>query len=320
MVAAFVFAFALTASADTGSSGDEGNFIVNGDFSDSNIPVHDGKYGKGREGVSTASWIIGDNAGLTKSDSAWLTKVYSEPYAVLMQQELTTSFISQDFSVPTKGRYLLSFRYKGRDRNGGGIGYQMAVAIDGNKIMTVTTTTTTYWLEGMAVVELEAGDHSLKFYGAREYTDSSQQGDITIILDDVSLRHTTSIIANGDFSASYVPDNVNGGTWGIGSGKAFAEPWVFGNNAGLTRANTTWRTTVYSEPFSAVIHNETANSWFSQTVTVPADGKYSFSFWYIGRPNYNTGHKTLVSMNGVDIARAVTTTADTLLGCKSRRI
>lgn len=314
MVAAFVFAFALTASADTGSSGDEDNFIVNGDFSDSNIPadLHEGKYGKGREGVSTASWIIGDNAGLTKSDSAWLTKVCSEPYAVLMQQELTTSYISQNFSVPDNGRYRLSFRYKGRDRNGGGIGYQMAIAIDGQTIKTVTTTTITDWQYGRADIELTAGEHSLKFYGAREYTDSSQQGDITIILDDVSLRRQqiTNFVANGDFFDSYVPDNVNGGKWGIGSGKAFAQPWEFGNSAGLTMANTTWRTTVYSEPFSAVIHNETANSWFSQTVTVPADGKYSFSFWYIGRPGYNTGHRTLVSMDGVDIARAVTFTAD----------
>ena len=310
MVAALVFAFALTASADTGSSGDEGNFIVNGDFTDSKIPVHDGKYGKGNEGVSTASWKIGDGAGLTTSDSAWLTKVYSEPYAVLMKQELTTSFISQDFSVPDNGRYRLSFRYKGRDVYSPGIGYQMAVAIDGEKIKTVTTRSTTYWQYGTADIELTAGEHSLKFYGAREYTDISQQGDITIILDDVSLRQIRNFVANGDFSDSYVPDNVNGGTWGIGSSKAFAEPWVFGNNAGLTMANTTWRSTVYSEPFSAVIHNETANSWFSQTVTVPVDGKYSFSFWYIGRPGYNTGYRMLVSMDGVDIARAVTFTAD----------
>ena len=312
MVAALVFAFALTASADTGSSGDEDNFIVNGDFSDSNIPadLHEGKYGKGNEGVSTASWTIGDGAGLTTSDSAWLTKVYSEPYAVLMQREWTTSFISQDFSVPDNGRYRLSFRYKGRDVYSPGIGYQMAVAIDGEKIKTVTTRSTTYWQYGTADIELTAGEHSLKFYGAREYTDISQQGDITIILDDVSLRQIRNFVANGDFSDSYVPDNVNGGTWGIGSSKAFAEPWVFGNNAGLTMANTTWRSTVYSAPYSAVIHAQTANSWLSQTVTVPVDGKYSFSFWYIGRPGYNTGYRMLVSMDGVDIARAVTFTAD----------
>ena len=165
MVAALVFAFALTASADTGSSGDEGNFIVNGDFSDSNIPadLHEGKYGKGNEGVSTASWKIGDGAGLTTADSAWLTKVCSEPYAVLMKQELTTSFISQDFSVPDNGRYRLSFRYKGRDVYIPGIGYQMAVAIDGEKIKTVTTRSTTYWQYGTADIELTAGEHSLKF-------------------------------------------------------------------------------------------------------------------------------------------------------------
>jgi hypothetical protein len=212
--------------------------------------------------------VDSDNLGWTFKNSGGIARIVRKnfddgflpgetPDGLFMAKLGGTGSVSQAVAVLTPGRYRLKFQICGRMDV---LGQRTDVLWDGVRLNR-TGTDDILWREiSVALPDVaEAGDHTLLFQGIVPGRCSQ--------IDDIRIERIGDIcenlLANGDFESGY-------------------DGWTFANNTGLLTENraAAWGSLPIRGTNSAYI---ITNNAFSQTVTVPAAGRYTLRFATHGR-------------------------------------